>query len=162
MNILEYISQNIPWLAAGCLFLSCFIEVSKIPVNPWGWLFRHISKFITKDIDEKLEKNEQDRINQDKAIMEAIEALHKRLDENQRKEDERYVKQLRMKIIDFAGSIRNGKVNSREAFEEIMRTYNDYHEILEELGETNGYIDTEYELIIETFKELSKNHELDD
>lgn len=93
--------------------------------------------------------------------MEAIEALHKRMDENQHKEDKRYVKQLRMRIIDFAGSIRNGKINSREAFEEIMRTYSDYHEILEELGESNGYIDTEYELIKEAFLELSKSHDID-
>ena len=93
--------------------------------------------------------------------MEAIEALHKRMDENQRREDKRYLKQLRMRIIDFAGSIRNGKINSREAFEEIMRTYNDYHEILAELNETNGYIDAEFELIKETFMELSKSHEID-
>lgn len=161
MDILELIGKYIPWVATAGVVIGCFVQVSKIKINPWRWLSRGISDFITKDLNEKLERNERERIAQDKAIMEAIEALHKRMDENQHKEDKRYVKQLRMRIIDFAGSIRNGKINSREAFEEIMRTYSDYHEILEELGESNGYIDTEYELIKEAFLELSKSHDID-
>lgn len=161
MDILELIGKYIPWVATVGIVVGCFVQVSKIEINPWRWLSRGISDFITKDLNEKLERNERERIAQDKAIMEAIEALHKRMDENQHKEDKRYVKQLRMRIIDFAGSIRNGKINSREAFEEIMRTYSDYHEILEELGESNGYIDTEYELIKEAFLELSKSHDID-
>lgn len=161
MDILELIGKYIPWVATVGIVIGCFVQVSKIEINPWRWLSHGISDFITKDLNEKLERNERERIAQDKAIMEAIEALHKRMDENQHKEDKRYVKQLRMQIIDFAGSIRNGKINSREAFEEIMRTYSDYHEILEELGESNGYIDTEYELIKEAFLELSKSHDID-
>lgn len=161
MDILELIGKYIPWVATVGIVVGCFVQVSKIEINPWRWLSHGISDFITKDLNEKLERNERERIAQDKAIMEAIEALHKRMDENQHKEDKRYVKQLRMRIIDFAGSIRNGKINSREAFEEIMRTYSDYHEILEELGESNGYIDTEYELIKEAFLELSKSHDID-
>ena len=160
MDILELIGKYIPWVATVGIVIGCFVQVSKIEINP-RWLSHGISDFITKDLNEKLERNERERIAQDKAIMEAIEALHKRMDENQHKEDKRYVKQLRMRIIDFAGSIRNGKINSREAFEEIMRTYSDYHEILEELGESNGYIDTEYELIKEAFLELSKSHDID-
>lgn len=161
MDILELIGKYIPWVATAGIVIGCFVQVSKIEINPWRWLSHGIGDFITKDLNEKLERNERERIAQDKAIMEAIEALHKRMDENQHKEDKRYVKQLRMRIIDFAGSIRNGKINSREAFEEIMRTYSDYHEILEELGESNGYIDTEYELIKEAFLELSKSHDID-
>lgn len=161
MDILELIGKYIPWVATVGIVIGCFVQVSKIEINPWRWLSHGISDFITKDLNEKLERNERERIAQDKAIMEAIEALYKRMDENQHKEDKRYVKQLRMRIIDFAGSIRNGKINSREAFEEIMRTYSDYHEILEELGESNGYIDTEYELIKEAFLELSKSHDID-
>ena len=161
MDILELIGKYIPWVATVGIVIGCFVQVSKIEINPWRWLSHGISDFITKDLNEKLERNERERIAQDKAIMEAIEALHKRMDENQHKEDKRYVKQLRMRIIDFAGSIRNGKIKSREAFEEIMRTYSDYHEILEELGESNGYIDTEYELIKEAFLELSKSHDVD-
>lgn len=161
MDILELIGKYIPWVATVGIVIGCFVQVSKIEINPWRWLSHGISDFTTKDLNEKLERNERERIAQDKAIMEAIEALHKRMDENQHKEDKRYVKQLRMRIIDFAGSIRNGKINSREAFEEIMRTYSDYHEILEELGESNGYIDTEYELIKEAFLELSKSHDID-
>lgn len=161
MDILELIGKYIPWVATVGIVIGCFVQVSKIEINPWRWLSHGISDFITKDLNEKLERNERERIAQDKAIMEAIEALHKRMDENQHKEDKRYVKQLRMRIIDFAGSIRNGKINSREAFEEIMRTYSDYHEILEELGESNGYIDTEYELIKEALLELSKSHDID-
>lgn len=161
MDILELIGKYIPWVATVGIVIGCFVQVSKIEINPWRWLSHGISDFITKDLNEKLERNERERIAQDKAIMEAIEALHKRMDENQHKEDKRYVKQLRMRIIDFACSIRNGKINSREAFEEIMRTYSDYHEILEELGESNGYIDTEYELIKEAFLELSKSNDID-
>ena len=116
MDILELIGKYIPWVATAGIVIRCFVQVSKIEINPWRWLSHGISDFITKDLNEKLERNEQERIAQDKAIMEAIEALHKRMDENQRREDKRYLKQLRMRIIDFAGSIRNGKINSREAF----------------------------------------------
>ena len=160
MDLFSWISSNIPSLSVVVLLLSVVFQVSKIPINPWGWLFHGVSGLITRDLNEKLAQIEKDRIEQYKEITKSLEALNRRLELTEHKEDERYVKGLRMKIIDFAGSIRNGKINSREAFEEIMRVYEEYHEILAQLNETNGYIDTEYELIKEAFKEYSKNNDL--
>lgn len=161
MDILEWIGDNVPFCATVCLILSFVFEFTKIPVNPWQWLFRGISRALTSSVNDKLIEIEEERKQQYQEISENLITLSSRIDENERKSDERYVKDLRMKIIDFAGSIRNGKNNSREAFEEIMRIYDDYHDILRDLGETNGYIDTEYELIIETFKEKSKTFDIE-
>lgn len=161
MDILDWIGENVPFLATACFILSFIFEFTKIPINPWKWLFSGISKALTSSINDKLIEIELDRKQQYQKINDGLIALQNRINENERKSDERYVRDLRMKIIDFAGSVRNGKINSREAFEEIMRVYDDYHSILSELGESNGYIDAEYELIIEAFKENSKKFNIE-
>ncbi len=159
MDILDLVGKDTPWLAVICLLISFIFEFSKIPVNPWGWLFHCISKKITAPIDEKLSVMEKDTIEQYKKINDCLMALSEKLENNANKEDDRYAKSLRRQIIDFGGSIRNGKDNSREAYEEVMRMYSEYHEILRQTGGTNGYIDTEYQLITESFKEHSKQND---
>lgn len=161
MDILDWIGGNVPFLATACFILSFIFEFTKIPINPWQWLFRGVSKALTSSLNERLVEIEEERKQQYQEISDGLIALKNRINENERKSDERYVRDLRMKIIDFAGSIRNGKVNSREAFEEIMRVYDTYHAILSELEESNGYIDAEYELIIDAFKENSKNFNIE-
>ena len=159
MDILDWVGKNISWLSIVCLILSFVFEVTKIPINPWQWLFKNISNIITQPLNEKLIQIEEDRKLQYEEISSVLAALKERMDMNEYKADERYIKELRMKIIDFAGSIRNGKINSREAYEEIMRIYEDYHETLSIMHESNGYIDSEYELIKESFKERSKTND---
>lgn len=161
MDILDWIGGNVPFLATACFILSFIFEFTKIPINPWQWLFRGVSKALTSSLNDRLIEIEEERKQQYQEISDGLIALKNRINENERKSDERYVRDLRMKIIDFAGSIRNGKVNSREAFEEIMRVYDTYHAILSELEESNGYIDAEYELIIDAFKENSKNFNIE-
>jgi len=163
MDIFEFIGSHFPMLATVCLILSFIFQVSRIPINPWGWLLDHISEAITRPLDEKLEKREEERMKQYKEISDCLKALNERMDcldkkliDTEIKEDDRYIKTLRRQIIDFADSIRNGKTHSREQYEEVLRMNEEYHDTLKKCNMTNGYIDEEVRFIKSSFQKFNK------
>lgn len=164
MDIFEFIGEHFPFLATVCLILSFVFQVSKIPINPWGWLLNAISEAITRPIAERLEKREEEHAKQYAEITNCLNKLDERIDglegklkENETKEDDRYIKSLRRQIIDFADSIRNGKEHSREQYEEVIRMNEEYHETLRQCHMTNGYIDEEVRFIKTSFQKFNEH-----
>lgn len=163
MDIFEWIGNNFPLTATVCLILSFVFQVSKIPINPWGWLLNAISEAITRPIDAKLAKHAQENLKRYdeiaigiKEVNDRINALEAKLRDTEIKEDDRYIKSLRRQVIDFADSIRNCKEHSREQYEEVFRIIKEYHDTLEECHMTNGYIDEEDEFIRLSFQKFNK------
>ena len=56
MDLFDFIAHNFPWLAGICLLLSVIFQVTKIPINPWGWLIKKISIAITSEVRLQLEE----------------------------------------------------------------------------------------------------------
>lgn len=69
-----------------------------------------------------------------------------------------YINVNRNRIIDFASKIANEKCAvSREEFNRIFKVYNEYEEILEKHGKTNGEVDIAYRIITESYEKHMMN-----
>ena len=62
-----FFKHTIPWALPALILLSGIFEFTKIPLNPWSWMFKKFSGVITKDTNQKIEA----------LISERIEALQK-------------------------------------------------------------------------------------
>ena len=70
-----------------------------------------------------------------------------------------YINSNRNRIIDFASKIANENVAvSREEFNRIFKTYNDYEAILEKYNKTNGEVDVAICIIKDSYAAHMKNH----
>lgn len=70
-----------------------------------------------------------------------------------------YININRNRIIDFASKIANESVVvSREEFNRIFKTYNDYEAILEKHNKTNGEVDIAISIIKDSYATHMKNH----
>lgn len=70
-----------------------------------------------------------------------------------------YININRNRIIDFASKIANDKVVvSREEFNRIFKTYDEYEDILEKHNKTNGEVDIAISIIKDSYAAHMKNH----
>lgn len=70
-----------------------------------------------------------------------------------------YININRNRIIDFASKIANNNVVvSREEFNRIFKTYNEYETILEKHNKTNGEVDIAISIIKDCYATHIKNH----
>jgi hypothetical protein len=70
-----------------------------------------------------------------------------------------YININRNRIIDFASKIaNNGVIVSREEFNRIFKTYDDYEAILEKHNKTNGEVDIAISIIKDAYATNIKNH----
>ena len=63
----------------------------------------------------------------------------------------------RNQILEFTASLSSGKKYNREAFDDILRIYQKYEEILKENHMENGLIESSVKYIRETYQEYLKN-----
>lgn len=70
-----------------------------------------------------------------------------------------YINIYRNRIIDFASKVANENVLvSREEFNRIFKTYNEYEEVLEKYNKTNGEVDVAICIIRDSYMTHMKNH----
>jgi sugar-specific transcriptional regulator TrmB len=70
-----------------------------------------------------------------------------------------YINVNRNRIIDFANQVVNEDMPvSREAFNRIFKVYNEYEEILEKYGKTNGEVEVSIRIIREAYEAHMRNH----
>jgi hypothetical protein len=70
-----------------------------------------------------------------------------------------YINVNRNRIIDFANQVVNEDVPvSREAFNRIFKVYNEYEEILEKYGKTNGEVEVSIRIIRDAYETHMRNH----
>ena len=70
-----------------------------------------------------------------------------------------YINVNRNRIIDFANQVVNENMPvSREAFNRIFKVYNEYEEILEKYGKTNGEVEVSIRIIREAYEVHMRNH----
>jgi hypothetical protein len=64
---------------------------------------------------------------------------------------------MRWRILDFASAISNGRKFNRESYDFIIKTYDQYEEILKKQCKTNGVIDETIIYIKDEFREHLRN-----
>ena len=164
--------DNIPWITTMLIAISFVFEFSKIKLNPWSWIFKHLKKKLTEDIhDENMAINKRlDKVvyvkskhydeiveglnNMNQKIVDAIGSMNSKLDEMYQCQDENEMVRLRWEILSFADSCKGGSKHSKDAFHHIIETNDKYHKIIEKRNFTNGVIDAEMDYIMSTYREL--------
>ena len=99
MNLSEVwkVISNNPGITTGVIILlMSFIEVSKIKINPWSAIGRLFGRFLGI-----------------KAISDKVDALEKKVDENQ-------ATTIRVRILRFESDIQEGRRFSKDSWDQVM------------------------------------------
>lgn len=88
-----------------------------------------------------------------------IRSLNEKIDENNKDTLSLLVDSKRNTIIDFASRVSNSDVPvTKEYFNRIFKLYQEYEDIIEKNGLTNGEVDIAYRIIVESYEEHLSNH----
>lgn len=94
----------------------------------------------------------------DKSVTE-LTALKDALAANNELTLDLYINIHRNRIIDFASKVANENcLVSREEFNRIFKTYNEYEDVLKKYNKTNGEVDVAICIIKDSYTEHMKNH----
>lgn len=116
------------------------VQVSPIKINPWSALLQWFGNEINKGIKADL-----------KTIHQEIDTMRHEIDENE-------TRRLRANILDFANSCRNKRKHTKDEFENISRDYDDYMTIIKRRNLKNGFVEAEYDYILEVFHHCQKTN----
>lgn len=138
-------------LLAIVIFLSIFIEIVPIKVNPISAIFKWIGEITNKDVNEKL-NNMSTKLEK---VSDRINTIENRIDMIE-------VNNMRTQILDFANSCMNGRKHTKEEFEHMIDLHTSYCDIIKEKGIVNGRMDLAYKYISELYVRcLNENSFLD-
>lgn len=95
--------------SAAVVALSGVVEFSKIKINPWSWLARHIGRAINGEVLDKMD-----------TLNERVDKLSGKVDQSESRQDERDAKTARTHILRFGDEVRIGTRHSKESFDEVL------------------------------------------
>lgn len=178
----EFISKY--WALGGAIlfFLSIFVEVSKININPWSALGNSITKTLRDDMNKRFETFQQKQDEYNAQTQEQIsslkawnvkensvlEVLSKEITNNQknlleiietnRKEAEKNddVKEayrLRWEVLDFADRCKNNSPVTENQFKHIFNEHDRYIAYVRKYEIDNGLEAAEFEYIKQLYNE---------
>lgn len=105
----EWILQNLPGVVLLISFAgTTLIQISPIEINPWSWIAGTVGRAINKE------------------ILENVNSMQETLDKHISKDDERYAKQCRLRILRFNDEILQNKRHTKEHFDEILDDITEY------------------------------------
>ena len=97
------------WGSAAVVALSGVVEFSKIKINPWTWLARHVGRAINGEVLDKMD-----------TLNERVDKLSGKVDQSEVRQDERDAKTARTHILRFGDEVRIGTRHSKESFDEVL------------------------------------------
>ena len=142
------------------IFLSIFIEVSKVKFNPISSLIKFIFKPIRTEIEELRKEFKEDIKNLRDDLTNQIDSLR----EDQEKEKEAIdeliysnemaeISRIRWTIIEFSNSLTNGQLHVRDEYRHIKDEYRKYEGLIEKYDLENGIVTEEIEKINKHYEE---------
>lgn len=78
--------------------------------------------------------------------------LSEKVDDIQQDFEQHKVESWRYEILDFANSCMNKKKHTKEEFDHILKTHDDYASYIKEKGIANGQVTVAYDYIVEIYK----------
>jgi hypothetical protein len=156
-SILDWASHHVVEII---IFLSIFVEVSKIKFSPISSLIKFIFKPIRNEIAEmrKEFKKEIDDLRTD--LTTQIESIK----EDQIKEvtqiqelvysnEMSEISRIRWEIIEFSNSIENGQLHVRDEYRHVKDEYKKYESLIDKYDLKNGIVTEEIEKIQKHYEE---------
>ena len=170
-SIVTWVSSH-PFIS---LFLSLcsfqIIEISPLKINPIQWVQKKIASAVkeivylaNEEFSEKIDKEFENVKTDIETIQKTLDEYKVEVEEDKIKQRKKDAKQLRKLILDFYDSLieqsSKGEIHkSKRSFEQILfGSYVEYEEILNELGLTNGLIDSAVQYIEEVYEELRRSN----
>ncbi|MCC8066903.1 MAG: hypothetical protein LIO94_07355 [Clostridiales bacterium] len=144
-DIAEIIASSPGWAAAILLIASGLVEISPIKINPWKALGKAIGKAINGEVMQELE-----------SVKKSQADITHRLDERERIEDDRNADRQREKILDFNLELIRKLEHTKEDFNEIMVTMDEYEHYCENHPK---YKNNRATLAIENIKRVYRERE---
>ena len=103
------IGELLGWGSAAVVALSGVVEFSKIKINPWTWLARHVGRAINGEVLDKMD-----------ALNDRVDKLSGKVDQSEARQYERDAKTARTHILRFGDEARIGIRHSKESFDEVL------------------------------------------
>lgn len=154
-------AQNSPIIVFSIITLLSLVEVSKIPFNPWKLLGKGLKR-ITKSIGRAFNEDIYAQLNEIKDNQEKldlkIDVVENNLKVFETKSEKKDLQDKRSRILRFYNECYRGIEHSREEFDNIIETYEEYERIIELRGYTNGKAENAYDYIMKKYKECESNH----
>lgn len=126
--------------AVGLIALLSLVQIAPIEINPWSFIARSIGKAMNREIIEKVDK------------------VQRSLDEHIIANEERDVKQCRLRVLRFNDEIIQGQKHTREHFNEILDDITEYEHYCDDHPD---YENSKAVLAIENVKRIYRQCEED-
>lgn len=127
MDVIKFCAKHI--IEIFC-FLSLFVEISPIKINPISWLLNLINKPVREDIAVMKEEFKEEINNIKKELKEDIEKMQEsqilqdeRIEELVKTNEMSEISRLRWDIIVFSNSLDNGQKHNRDEYRHIKDEY---------------------------------------
>lgn len=109
-------------------------------------IFRKVLLKIPKMIRSFLT---EDLVKEHKVFHSEIDNINAKIDDNEKD-------RLRYEILSFASSLRRGEKHTTQEFDTIFMFHSKYQTIIKRLNVSNGYLDEEFDYIIQEFQKRKK------
>ena len=117
----------------------------------------HKFKNTIEEKDELIDGNTADieKLNKEvKGINEKVDTILESLDNIMEDADQREARRLRREILKFGDNIRNGKTYSKDAFQDIIESNEEYERIIKRRNINNGFTEQEMVYIVKKYHAL--------
>lgn len=170
LNYLDRLSAP-EWLILIIIGLAAIAEVINLISKLWGFIAPKLFKISTsasrkKEIEEIIlnnqnelkllkEKHVKDMIESERAdddLKDEIDKTNQKLDKISNLVLDIRIDTMRKTLLSFASTVGSGRKCTKEQFDEIFATYEDYEAILKEHGMTNGRVNISMEIVRDQYK----------
>lgn len=121
-------ASNLIYWIIGIIVSSGLIEISPIKLNPWTWLLSPLRKAITGGIDKEV-KDLKDDIN---CVKNDISSVNTKLDNYIVESEKEQALHSRQRILVFNDEITQKKEHSKEHYEDVLLTIDEYEKYCNE------------------------------
>lgn len=143
-QLLKLLQDDTGIFVSFILFISIFIEITPVKINPLSFLIKWVGDSFNRDAREKLS-----------SISLQLNDVSNRIDKIE-------INDMRSAILDFANSCMNERKHTKEEFEHIIDLHTQYEETIAKRGMRNGRVDLAFKYISELYdKCLHENSFLD-
>jgi hypothetical protein len=156
-GVLSWMSKHVVEII---IFLSIFLEVSKIKINPISALIKFIFRPIRKELELMRKEIKKDMENLESRLSEQIDSIRSDQEKEKKAIDELIysnemseISRIRWEIIEFANSIGNGQLHVRDEYRHINDEHRKYELLIEKYNLENGIVTEEMTKIRNHYEE---------
>ena len=156
------IGQITGWAIGIIGFLSLFIEVSKIKINPISALLKWIGSKASAQLIEKIDSNQKETNKRLDGIERKQEELEKKIEELSLQEAIDVADSIKTQIFSFYHELQKPGIRHSEAeFNQIIALNEKYERLVERTKQQNGVYEAEFKYIMQVFHQCQETNDFD-